>query len=44
MSDYLGCMRSVSLVSVLRVSAASVPVGFTSTGLPVGLQGGRAAR
>ena len=38
MSDYLGWMRSVFLISVLRVPAASVPVGFTSTGLPVGLQ------
>ena len=38
MPDYLGWMRSVSLLSVLRVPAASVPVGFTGTGLPVGLQ------
>ena len=38
MPDYLGWMRSVSLLSVLRGPAASVPVGFTSTGLPVGLQ------
>ncbi len=31
-------MRSVSLISVLRVPAASVPAGFTAGGLPVGLQ------
>ena len=38
MPDYLGWMRSSYLISVLRVPAASVPVGFTPDGLPVGLQ------
>ena len=38
MADYLGWMRSASLITVLRVPAASVPAGFTATGLPVGLQ------
>ncbi len=38
MPDYLGWMRSSYLISVLRVPAASVPVGFSPDGLPVGLQ------
>jgi amidase len=38
MPDYLGWMRSAYLVSVLRVPAASVPVGASPQGLPVGLQ------
>jgi len=38
MSDYLDWMRSSYLITVLRVPAASVPVGFTPAGLPVGLQ------
>ena len=38
MPDYLVWMRSAYLVTVLRVPAASVPVGFTPAGLPVGLQ------
>ena len=38
MPDYLGWMRSSYLISVLRVPAASVPVGFSREGLPVGLQ------
>ncbi len=38
MPDYLGWMRSSYVISVLRLPAASVPVGFTASGLPVGLQ------
>ena len=38
MADYLGWMRSAYVISVLRVPAASVPCGFTTGGLPVGLQ------
>ncbi|GAB2689938.1 amidase [Thalassiella azotivora] len=38
MPDYLGWMRSVSLVSATGCPALSVPGGFTPTGLPVGLQ------
>jgi amidase len=38
MPDYLSWMRSAYLVSVLRLPAASVPVGFTPGGLPVGMQ------
>lgn len=38
MTDYLGWMRSAFVITVLRVPAASVPAGFTPSGLPVGLQ------
>ena len=38
MPDYLGWMRSAYLISVLRSPAASVPAGFTPSGLPIGLQ------
>ncbi|WP_062434483.1 amidase [Herbidospora daliensis] len=38
MPDYLAWMRSCYLISVLGVPALSVPCGFTSTGLPVGVQ------
>nr|WP_230880834.1 amidase [Planomonospora sp. ID91781] len=36
--DYLAWMRSAYWVSVLHAPAASVPCGFTSGGLPVGVQ------
>ncbi|MET9339860.1 amidase [Nonomuraea sp. NPDC003804] len=36
--DYLAWMRSAYWISVLHAPAASVPAGFTSTGLPVGVQ------
>ncbi|MBB3732242.1 amidase [Nonomuraea dietziae] len=36
--DYLTWMRSAYWISVLHAPAASVPAGFTSTGLPVGVQ------
>ncbi|GII02463.1 amidase [Planobispora takensis] len=36
--DYLAWMRSAYWVSVLHAPAASVPCGFTSAGLPVGVQ------
>ncbi|MBO3745407.1 amidase [Streptosporangiaceae bacterium NEAU-GS5] len=38
MPDYLAWMRSCYWVSVLHAPALSVPCGFTSDGLPVGLQ------
>ncbi|GII53969.1 amidase [Planotetraspora thailandica] len=38
MPDYLAWMRSCYWVSVLHAPAMSVPCGFTSAGLPVGLQ------
>ncbi len=38
MPDYLAWMRSAYWISVLHAPAASVPCGFTSTGLPVGVQ------
>jgi amidase len=38
MPDYLGWMRSVCVVSAMDVPAISVPVGFSSGGLPVGAQ------
>ncbi|GAB1817460.1 amidase [Herbidospora sp. RD11066] len=38
MPDYLTWMRSCYLISVLGVPALSVPCGFTSDGLPVGVQ------
>ncbi|GLW97333.1 amidase [Microtetraspora sp. NBRC 16547] len=38
MPDYLAWMRSCYWVSVLSAPAMSVPCGFTSGGLPVGLQ------
>ncbi|WP_245651505.1 amidase [Streptosporangium amethystogenes] len=36
--DYLAWMRSAYWISVLHAPAASVPCGFTSHGLPVGVQ------
>ncbi|MER5624651.1 amidase [Streptosporangium sp. NPDC002544] len=36
--DYLAWMRSAYWISVLHAPAASVPCGFTSDGLPVGVQ------
>lgn len=36
--DYLSWMRSAYWISVLHAPAASVPAGFTSDGLPVGVQ------
>ncbi|MEW9531481.1 amidase [Microbispora sp. NPDC049125] len=38
MPDYLAWMRSCYWISVLHAPAMSVPCGFTSDGLPVGLQ------
>jgi amidase len=38
MPDYLAWMASCYLISVLSVPAASVPVGFSPDGLPVGMQ------
>jgi amidase len=38
LSDYLAWMRSAYWISVLHAPAASVPAGFTSDGLPVGVQ------
>ena len=38
MPDYLAWMRSAYWISVLHAPAASVPVGFTARGLPVGAQ------
>ena len=37
-SDYLGWMRSCTLISATGCPALSVPGGFTPDGLPVGLQ------
>ncbi|TDC00311.1 amidase [Nonomuraea longispora] len=36
--DYLAWMRSAYWISVLHAPAASVPAGFTTDGLPVGVQ------
>ncbi|MDQ4116913.1 MAG: amidase family protein, partial [Actinomycetota bacterium] len=36
--DYLGWMRSCTLISATGCPAVSVPAGFTPDGLPVGLQ------
>lgn len=36
--DYLAWMRSAYWISVLHTPAASVPAGFTTDGLPVGVQ------
>jgi amidase len=36
--DYLGWMRSCTLISATGCPAVSVPAGFTGDGLPVGLQ------
>jgi amidase len=38
MPDYLAWMRSCYWISVLHAPAMSVPCGFTSAGLPVGVQ------
>ncbi|SDR10957.1 amidase [Thermostaphylospora chromogena] len=38
MPDYLAWMRSAYWISVLHAPAASVPCGFTASGLPVGVQ------
>lgn len=38
MESYLDWMRSCYLVSAVGVPALSVPAGFTSTGLPIGMQ------
>lgn len=38
MRDYLEWMRSCFLISATGCPALSVPAGFTSGGLPVGLQ------
>ncbi|WP_214317953.1 amidase [Nonomuraea sediminis] len=38
MPDYLAWMRSAYWISVLHSPAASVPAGFTPSGLPVGVQ------
>ncbi len=37
-TDYLGWMRSCSMITAAGVPALSVPAGFTADGLPVGLQ------
>jgi amidase len=36
--NYLGWLRSVTLMSAADVPAISVPAGFSETGLPIGLQ------
>lgn len=38
MHDYLDWMRSVCVVSAMSVPALSVPAGFSTAGLPVGIQ------
>ena len=38
MTDYLDWMRSAYLVSATGCPAASVPVGFSASGLPIGVQ------
>ena len=38
MSTYIDWMRSCWYITFMSNPAASVPAGFTSTGLPVGLQ------
>src|SRR3954452_5802031 len=38
MDDYVGWMRSCTLISATGCPALSVPGGFTADGLPVGLQ------
>lgn len=38
MPNYLGWMRSVCVISAMDVPVMSVPIGFSSDGLPVGLQ------
>jgi len=38
MADYISWMRSCTRISATAHPAASVPIGFTASGLPVGLQ------
>lgn len=38
MENYLDWMRSASVISATGIPAISMPAGFSSTGLPVGLQ------
>jgi len=38
MGDYLDWMRSVCVVSAMSTPALSVPAGFSTSGLPVGIQ------
>lgn len=38
LDDYLSWMRSASLISATGLPALSVPAGFSSSGLPVGMQ------
>lgn len=38
MTDYLGWMQAACLVSATECPATAVPVGFSTTGLPIGVQ------